>query len=119
MYNERFWIKNWDPGLTDLDSKIWETNFIKTISPKSELVKAFIKLDPNDEYNGNEVYLKENIINFAKENCAPFEVPKIIEFVGELPYTLSGNVDKKILRIQKLMCFEPVLSPANINNERY
>ena len=69
--------------------------------PGSEIVKAFIQLDPNYEYDGNEVALKEDITKFAKENCSPYEVPKIIEFSEELPLTVVGKVDKKVLRPPK------------------
>lgn len=66
--------------------------------PGSEIVKAFIQLDPSYEYDGNETALKESITQFAKENCSPYEVPKIIEISEELPLTMVGKVDKKALR---------------------
>ncbi len=66
--------------------------------PGSEIVKAFIQLDPEYDYDGNEDALKKNITEFAKENCSPYEVPKIIEIVKELPLTTVGKVDKKSLR---------------------
>jgi long-chain acyl-CoA synthetase len=66
--------------------------------PGSEIVKAYIQLDPEYEYDGNEEALKESIIAFARENCAPYEVPKILEIREELPLTVVGKVDKKILR---------------------
>jgi long-chain acyl-CoA synthetase len=69
--------------------------------PGSEIVKAFIQLDPNYEYDGNEAALKEDIISFAKEKCSPYEVPKMIEITEELPLTVVGKVDKKILRAKK------------------
>ncbi len=66
--------------------------------PGSELVKAYIQLDPDYAYDGNEEKLKEDITKFAKEKCAPYEVPKIIEISEELPLTVVGKVDKKRLR---------------------
>ena len=66
--------------------------------PGSEIVKAFIQLDTEYNYDGNEEALKKNITAFAKENCSPYEVPKIIEIVEELPLTVVGKVDKKSLR---------------------
>ena len=66
--------------------------------PGSEIVKAHIQLNPDFEYDGNEEALKEDITKFAKENCAPYEVPKIIEFAEELPLTVIGKIDKKVLR---------------------
>ena len=66
--------------------------------PGSEIVKAFFQLDPNFEYDGNEEALKEDIIAFAKENCSAYEIPKLLEITEELPLTVVGKVDKKILR---------------------
>ncbi len=66
--------------------------------PGSEIVKAHIQLNPDFEYDGNEEALKEDIIKFAKENCAPYEVPKIIVIAEELPLTVIGKIDKKVLR---------------------
>ena len=66
--------------------------------PGSEIVKAFIQIDPAFEFDGNKEALKEDITKFAKEKCAPYEVPKRIEIVDELPLTAVGKVDKKILR---------------------
>ncbi|MFW9820975.1 MAG: AMP-binding protein [Candidatus Thorarchaeota archaeon] len=65
--------------------------------PGSELVKAIIQIAPDYEYE-NEEALKEEITAFAKEECSPYEVPKIIEFTEELPLTVVGKVDKKLLR---------------------
>ncbi|MBD3255452.1 MAG: AMP-binding protein [Candidatus Lokiarchaeota archaeon] len=65
--------------------------------PGSELVKAYVMINPKYEYKDEES-LKEEIIIYAKEHCAPFEVPKIIEFQKELPLTIIGKIDKKILR---------------------
>jgi long-chain acyl-CoA synthetase len=66
--------------------------------PGSEIVKAFIQLDPNFEFDGNKDALTEDIISFAKEKCAPYEVPKMVEITEELPLTVVGKVDKKLLR---------------------
>ncbi|MBA7682040.1 Long-chain-fatty-acid--CoA ligase [subsurface metagenome] len=68
--------------------------------PGSEIVKANIQLKNEFEYDGNEEALKEDLTAFAKENCAPYEVPKIIEFAKELPLTVIGKIDKKVLRKQ-------------------
>lgn len=66
--------------------------------PGSEIVKAFIQLNPDFEFDGNREALKESIIQFARENCAPYEVPKNIEISDELPLTVVGKIDKKLLR---------------------
>ncbi len=66
--------------------------------PGSEIVKAYIQLAPDHEYDGDEEALKEDILKFAKEKCAPYEVPKTMTFLDELPLTTIGKVDKKALR---------------------
>ena len=66
--------------------------------PGSEIVKAIIQLDTDYKYDGNEEALKKDITAFAKENCSPYEVPKLIEIIEELPLTAVGKVDKKSLR---------------------
>ena len=66
--------------------------------PGSEIVKAFVQLDEDYQYDGNAKALEESIIAFAKENCSPYEVPKLIEISEELPLTVVGKIDKKLLR---------------------
>jgi len=66
--------------------------------PGSEIVNAYIQLDPDYQYDGNEAALKESIINYAKEHCSPYEVPKKVIIMEELPLTAVGKVDKKVLR---------------------
>jgi len=66
--------------------------------PGSEIVKAFIQLDPRYKFDGNEKALKNDIINFAQDQCSPYEVPKIIEFMKEIPLTSVGKIDKIVLR---------------------
>lgn len=65
--------------------------------PGSEIVKAFIKLTPEYEQK-NRQEIKAEIIEYAKEHCAPYEVPKIIEISDEIPMTAVGKIDKKVLR---------------------
>ena len=66
--------------------------------PGSELVKAYIQVEPSYGFDGDETALKEDIIAFAKENCSPYEVPKEIEILKEIPLTPVGKVNKKSLR---------------------
>jgi long-chain acyl-CoA synthetase len=66
--------------------------------PGSELVKAYVQIDPQYEFDGNKEALKQNIITSVQKDLAPYEVPKIIEFLDELPLTVVGKVDKKALR---------------------
>ncbi|MFO8017412.1 MAG: AMP-binding protein [Promethearchaeia archaeon] len=65
--------------------------------PGSEIVKAYIKLTAEYEETPAEE-VKADIIEYAKEHCAPYEVPKIIDISKEMPMTGVGKIDKKILR---------------------
>jgi len=65
--------------------------------PDSEIVKAVIQRTTSSaDQDPNEI--EEAILEYCKENMAPYKVPKIIEFVDELPLTAIGKVDKKALR---------------------
>ncbi len=66
--------------------------------PGSEIVKAFVQLAPDYTYDGDERALREEITRFARAHCAPYEVPKVIEIIEEMPLTAVGKVDKKVLR---------------------
>jgi long-chain acyl-CoA synthetase len=66
--------------------------------PGSELVAAFIKPNSAHALPGSESALKEDILAFLKDKLAPFEMPKWIEFMKELPLTPVGKIDKKLLR---------------------
>jgi acyl-CoA synthetase (AMP-forming)/AMP-acid ligase II len=65
--------------------------------PGSEIVKLIVQLIPTTK--GRDVEeIKQDILEFSRENMSPYKVPKIIEFVDELPLTPVGKVDKKALR---------------------
>jgi acyl-CoA synthetase (AMP-forming)/AMP-acid ligase II len=46
----------------------------------------------------NEKTLKADILRMARERLPPYEVPKYIEIREELPLTVVGKIDKKVLR---------------------
>jgi acyl-CoA synthetase (AMP-forming)/AMP-acid ligase II len=62
-----------------------------------EIVKAFIKLKPEDEGKVSE----EEIITWAKENMAAYKYPRIVEFAGLIPKTAVGKLDRKVLRLKE------------------
>ncbi len=65
--------------------------------PGSELVKLVFQ--PSQAFKeGDANELKAAILAFARENFAPYKVPKIIEIVDSMPLTAVGKVDKKALR---------------------
>lgn len=63
------------------------------------VVKAFVVLHdgqtPSDE-------LARDIQNCAKEQTAPYKYPRKIEFLSELPKTVSGKVKRKELRDKEM-----------------
>ncbi|MFP3044529.1 MAG: acyl--CoA ligase [Thermocladium sp.] len=62
---------------------------------KGFLPKAFIILKPNYKPSRE---LAHDIFLFAKQNIAPYKRPRIIEFVDELPKTISGKIRRVELR---------------------
>jgi long-chain acyl-CoA synthetase len=63
--------------------------------PGAELVATAIVLKPGIDKNDIE---KEKITNFIKEREAPYKVPKVIEFMDQLPVSAVGKVLKRELR---------------------
>jgi acyl-CoA synthetase (AMP-forming)/AMP-acid ligase II len=65
--------------------------------PGTEIVKLVVQLSQGyRDKSAKEV--EADIIKFARENFAPYKVPKILEFHKEMPLTSVGKVDKKALR---------------------
>ncbi len=62
---------------------------------RGSVVKAFVILAPG--YNPSEELVGE-IQNHVKAETAPYKYPREIEFVGELPKTLSGKIRRVELR---------------------
>jgi long-chain acyl-CoA synthetase len=67
--------------------------------PGSDLVKAFVMLAKEYE-DKDKKEIEKDIIRFAKEKLAPYEVPKIVEIRKELPLTSVGKLNKKLLRAE-------------------
>ena len=62
---------------------------------RGAVVKAFILLAPGQA--GSED-LKDSIREHVKRHLAPYQQPREIEFVAELPMTTTGKVQRKVLR---------------------
>ncbi len=62
---------------------------------RGTLVKAYIILvkgyEPSDD-------LTKDIQNHVKETTAPYKYPRLVEYVKELPKTISGKIKRKDLR---------------------
>ncbi|HXN11946.1 MAG TPA: acyl--CoA ligase [Candidatus Acidoferrales bacterium] len=65
---------------------------------RGSIVKAFIKLRPGAEPNDR---LITELQEYCKRITAPYKYPREIEFVGELPKTVSGKIRRVELRQQE------------------
>ena len=62
---------------------------------RGNVVKAFVVLAPGHEASdGLVAALQEHV----RRTLAPYEVPKVVEFIAELPMTTTGKVQRKRLR---------------------
>ena len=62
---------------------------------RGNLIKAFVLLAPGER--ACEA-LKESIRAHVKQHLAPYQQPREIEFIDELPMTTTGKVQRKVLR---------------------
>ena len=62
---------------------------------RGSVVKAFVLLAPG---HAPSEALKDSIREHVKKHLAPYQQPREIEFVGELPMTTTGKVQRKVLR---------------------
>jgi long-chain acyl-CoA synthetase len=59
---------------------------------RGETVKAFIVAKPG------QALTEEEVINYCKKNLAAYKVPKIIEFIDDLPKSAVGKILRRKLR---------------------
>lgn len=92
-------------GPFEIESVIMELPYVLecavTAAPdeiRGQVVKASIVLTrgttPSDE-------LKKEIQNYVKQHTAPYKYPRIVEFLEELPKTISGKIRRVELRGEK------------------
>ncbi|MCA3217915.1 MAG: AMP-binding protein [Burkholderiales bacterium] len=67
----------------------------KPDAERGAVVKAFVVLAPG--MRGNEALVAE-LQAHVRGKLAPYEYPKEIEFIGELPMTTTGKVQRRVLR---------------------
>ena len=63
---------------------------------RGHVVKAFVVVKEEIEYE--EQALVKELQTFAKEMTAPYKYPRKIEFIDELPKTISGKIRHLELR---------------------
>jgi len=62
---------------------------------RGNVIKAFIVLAPGE---APSAALEEDIRQHVRKFLAPYEYPKEIEFIPELPMTTTGKVQRRVLR---------------------
>jgi acetyl-CoA synthetase len=62
---------------------------------RGAIIKAFVLLAPGHVPSES---LKDSIRDHVKKHLAPYQQPREIEFVAELPMTTTGKVQRKVLR---------------------
>jgi len=62
---------------------------------KGERVKAFVVLKEGAEVS------EEEMLDFCRENLAPYKVPRYVEFRDELPKTMVGKILRRVLLEQE------------------
>ena len=67
------------------------------------VAKAFVVL--HDNYEPTEK-LARDIQDFVKRSTAPYKYPRLVEFIPELPKTLSGKIKRAELRQREMQRFE-------------
>ncbi len=63
--------------------------------PGSEIVASAIKLKPGIDKSDAE---RQKLVQYMKERVAPYKVPKVMEFMDELPLSAVGKILKRELR---------------------
>lgn len=64
---------------------------------RGQVVKATIVLTKEYKDKGDEALVKE-LQDHVKKNTAPYKYPRIVEFVDELPKTISGKIRRVAIR---------------------
>jgi len=89
-------------GPFEIESVIMELPYVLecAVTPvpdevRGQIVKATIVLVKGKE--GNDA-LKKEIQDYVKTHTAPYKYPRIVEFVDELPKTISGKVRRVEIR---------------------
>ena len=89
-------------GPFEIESVIMELPYVLecAITPvpdpvRGQIVKATIVLVKDKE--GTDA-LKKEVQDYVKEHTAPYKYPRIVEFVKELPKTISGKIRRGQIR---------------------
>ena len=65
---------------------------------RGALVKAYVVLAPG--FHASDALIAD-LQTHVRGKLAPYEYPKEIEFITELPMTTTGKVQRRVLRLQE------------------
>ncbi|MBU4491287.1 MAG: AMP-binding protein [Euryarchaeota archaeon] len=81
----------------DSHEAVLESAMVPSPDPmRGEIVKVFVVL--KERYEPSEELVKD-IQQHVKKMTAPYKYPRVIEFIKELPKTISGKIKRRELRI--------------------
>jgi acetyl-CoA synthetase len=83
----------------------------KPDNERGNVVKAFVVLTSSTLANAE---LVEELQAHVRGKLAPYEYPKEIEFIDELPMTTTGKVQRRILRLREEAKFATQVNNPNI-----
>jgi len=84
-----------ESALLEID-EVLESAVVGSPHPiKGQEVKAFVVLVPGVEGTKE---LSDKIFHYCRKHLAPYKVPRLVEFVTELPKTISGKIRRIELR---------------------
>jgi acetyl-CoA synthetase len=84
----------------------------KPDNERGNIIKAFVVLTPGTFANAE---LIQELQAHVRGKLAPYEYPKEIEFIDELPMTTTGKVQRRILRLQEEANFATSSNQSKIN----
>ena len=74
----------------------------KPDSQRGNIVKAYVVLTPDTPRDAQtDVLLIAELQAHVRGKLAPYEYPKEIEFIDELPMTTTGKVQRRVLRLKE------------------
>jgi len=83
--------------LSPAEYETWAAEVRALAAERGAVVKAFVVLTPEFALR-DRGEITENLQEHVRERLAPYEYPKEIEFVEELPMTTTGKIQRRILR---------------------
>jgi len=81
----------------------------KPDTERGAVVKAFVVLAPGHTAS---VELEQELQRHVRGKLAPYEYPKEIEFIDELPMTTTGKVQRRVLRLVEAERAQAAADPA-------